>query len=70
MITPIGNVLNSFALNIGNVVIVTPVSSMYSVLTNFLSRKILKEKLSVKESIFISLILISTILLIVCCLIP
>ena len=70
MITPIGNVLNSFALNFGNIIIVTPVSSMYSVLTNILSRKVLKEKLSIKETICISAILLSTILLIVCGLVP
>ena len=64
-ITPIGNVLNSFALNFGQMVIVTPISSMYSVLTNFLSRKVLKEKLSIKESICISIILLATIALII-----
>lgn len=63
-ITPIGNVLNSFALSFGNIIIVTPISSMYSVLTNFLSRKVLKEKLSFIESICISSILICTLLLI------
>lgn len=64
-ITPLGNVLNSFSLNFGNMIIVTPVSSMYSVLTNFLSRKVLKEKISIKESICISSILLCTILLII-----
>lgn len=70
VITPIGNVLHSFALSFGNIIIVTPVSSMYSVVTNFLSRKILKEKISFKESICISLILLSTILLIICGIVP
>lgn len=64
-ITPIGNVLNSFSLNFGNMVVVTPISSMYSILTNFLSRKVLKEKISILESICISVILLSTILLII-----
>lgn len=63
-ITPLGNISNSFALNFGNMVIVTPISSMYSVLTNFLSRKVLKEKVTFKESICISLILLGTIALI------
>ena len=63
-ITPLGNVCNSFALSFGNMVIVTPISSMYSVLTNFLSRKVLKEKVSLKESICISFILLGTIALI------
>ena len=63
-ITPLGNICNSFALNFGNMVIVTPISSMYSVLTNFLSRKVLKEKVSLKESICISFILLGTIALI------
>lgn len=64
-ITPIGNVLNSFALSFGNMIIITPISSMYSVLSNHLSRKVLKEKVSVKESICIGLILLCTIALIV-----
>ncbi len=69
-ITPIGNVLNSFALSLGNMIIVTPISSIYSVLSSLLSVKILKEKISIKESICISTILIGTILLIVCGLVP
>lgn len=64
-ITPIGNILNSFALQFGKMVIVTPISSMYSVLTAFLSRKVLKEKVSLRENICISTILLSTILLII-----
>jgi len=63
-ITPIGNICNSFALSFGNMVVVTPISSMYSVLTNFLSRKVLKEKVTFKESICISFILLGTIALI------
>lgn len=66
VITPLGNVLYSFALNFGNMIVVAPVSSMYTVLTNFLSRKVLKEKLSLRESICISLILLCTLLLIIC----
>lgn len=64
-ITPIGNVLNSFALSFGNIIIVTPISSMYSVLTNLFGRKILKEKINFKESVCIGIILASTILLII-----
>ena len=64
-ITPIGNVLNSFSLSFGNMTIVTPISSMYSILTNFLSRKVLKEKVTIQESICISIILLSTIFLII-----
>lgn len=64
-ITPLGNVFYSFALNFGDMMIVTPISSMYSVITSFTSRKMLKEKINIKESIFISLILVSTILLII-----
>lgn len=64
-ITPVGNVLNSFALNFSNIIIVTPISSLYSVITNILSRKLLKEKLSFVESLCISLILVCTIILII-----
>ena len=63
-ITPLGNICNSFALSFGNMVVVTPISSMYSVLTNFLSRRVLKEKVTLKESICISFILLGTIALI------
>lgn len=63
-VTPIGNVLNSFALNFGSMIVVTPISSMYSVLTSYLSRKVLKEKVSIKESISIFIILICTLFLI------
>ena len=69
-ITPIGNVLNSYALHFGNMIIVTPISSMYSVLTTYVSRKVFKEKISIKESICISTILLGTILLIICGLVP
>ena len=64
IITPIGNVFNSFALSFTNMAIVSPISSMYSVLTAYISKKVLKEKLSLKESICIFLILNCTILLI------
>ena len=64
-ITPIGNVLNSFALNFGSMIIVTPVSSMYSVLTHLISVKVLKEKISKVEKMCITLILMCTITLIV-----
>ncbi len=65
-ITPIGNVINSFALQFGNMIVVTPISSMYSIITNFLSRFVLKEKISIKERICIAIILLCTIALIVC----
>lgn len=64
-ITPLGNICNSFALQFGNIIMVTPISSLYSVLTNFISRKILKEKLSYIESICITLIISCTLLLII-----
>lgn len=65
VITPIGNVLYSFALNFGNMVIVTPVSSMYSVLTHLISVKVLKEKISIVERVCVGIILVCTITLIV-----
>ncbi len=64
-ITPIGNVLNSFALTFGNMIIVTPISSMYSVITNIISRRVFKEKIPIREGICIGLILICTITLII-----
>ncbi len=63
-LTPIGNILYSCALSVGSLTIVAPISSLYSVITNLISRIVLKEKISIKERIFIALILISTFLLI------
>ncbi len=64
-LTPIGNVLYSFALNFGLMSIVASISSLYSVLTNIVSRIFLKEKISIKERICIGTIIISTITLII-----
>ena len=63
-IVPLGNVVYSFALNIGTISIISPISSMYSVITNYISRKILKEKTTLIENLCISIILFSTIALI------
>ena len=64
-ITPIGNVLYSYALTIGTISIVAPISSLYSVITNITSRIVLKEKLTITEKICVFSIIISTLLLIV-----
>ena len=64
-LTPIGNILYSYALTFGSMSIVTPISSLYSVITNFISRFVLKEKTTIIERILIAIILLSTILLIV-----
>ena len=63
MITPIGNVINSVALTYGSIMVVTPISSIYSVITSIVSRNVLKEKVTLKEGICISLILVSTLTL-------
>ena len=63
-ITPIGNVIDSVALSAENVSIVTPISSLYAVITHFISRFYLKEKVTLKEKICVGAILISTIILI------
>ncbi len=62
--TPIGNILYSFALSVGSISIIAPISSLYSVFTNIISRIHLKEKISWVEKICIYCILICTILLI------
>ena len=64
-LTPIGNVIDSFALNIGNMTIITPISSLYATFTSLISRYYLKEKLTVKERLGIFLIISSTLLLII-----
>ena len=64
-LTPIGNVLYSFALQAASISIVAPLSSLYSVITNIISRIILKEKITIEERICIGLILICTLLLII-----
>ena len=45
ILTPIGNVFYSFALSFGNVIVVTPISSIYSMLTSIISARVLKEKI-------------------------
>lgn len=64
-ITPIGNVLYSFALRYGNMLLVTPISSLYAVSTNIMSELHLKEKSTIKEKICIYSIILSTIILII-----
>ena len=64
-ITPVGNVLYSFALNYGNIMLIAPSRSVYSVITSISSRVVLKEKITLKEGICISLIIISTISLLI-----
>lgn len=63
-IVPLGNVVYSFALNLGSISVISPISSMYSVITNYISRKILKEHTSFIENLCISIILFATIALI------
>lgn len=63
-ITPIGNIVYSFALSMGSLSIVAPISSLYTVFTNIISRIYLKEKISWIEKICIYTIVISTIVLI------
>jgi len=62
---PIGNILYSFALSFCAMTIVAPISSLYSVITNILSRIVLKERIRIRERICIATIIICTILLIV-----
>jgi len=64
-LTPIGNVLDSVALSIGNITIVTPISSLYAVITTFISRFYLKEKVTLVEKICIGAIILSTLTLII-----
>ena len=63
-LTPLGNVLYSFALSFGSITIVAPLSSLYSVITNLISRIVLKEKISREERACIVVIIVFTILLI------
>ena len=58
--TPVGNILYSFALKFGDITIITPISSMYSVVTHFIGRFHLKEKISLVEKICIYVIIIAT----------
>lgn len=63
-ITSIGNVLYSFSLTLGNISIIAPISSMYSVFSNYMSRKVLNEKPSTKDNLCIFAIIICTLILI------
>ncbi len=64
-LTPIGNVIDSLALSMGSMTIVTPISALYAVITNFLSRYYLKEKITNLEKVCIAIIIVSTLLLII-----
>ncbi len=64
-LTPIGNILYSFALSVGTISIVAPISSLYSVITNIISRVVLKEKIKIEERICIFSIIVSTIILLI-----
>ena len=64
-LTPIGNVAYSYALTLNNISIIAPISSLYTVITHYISRKYLKEKINKKEKIGIYVILICTIILII-----
>lgn len=63
--TNLGNLLSSVALYFGNLAIVTPIMSLYTVLTNYLSRTILKERVSLRQSICICIIILSTLFIVV-----
>lgn len=63
-LTPIGNILYSLSLNLGNMSVVAPISSLYSVFTVLISRFVLKEKTTVLEKICIGVIAIGTFALI------
>ena len=63
-LAPIGNIVYSFALQFGAMSIVATISSLYSVLTNIVSRVFLKEKINIKERVCIATIIVSTFLLV------
>ena len=60
-----GNLLSSVALYGSSMSVVTPIMAMYTVLTNYLSRSILKEKLSFCQSICIAVIILCTLLILI-----
>lgn len=64
-LTPIGNIFYSFALSCGSLIIVAPISSLYTVITTYLSKHILKEKIRKREKVCILYILFATILLVI-----
>ena len=64
-LTPVGNVLDSFALRYGSMILVVPISSLYSVITMYLSKHVLKERIRKRERFSIFYILFATLLLIV-----
>ena len=59
----VGYFVHSYLLSTSYVSIITPITGLYSVVTHILAIKILKEKLSLKQSICVFLIIISTIVL-------
>lgn len=63
--TDFGNLFSSVALYGSSMAIVTPIMAMYTVLTNYLSRSILKEKISFWQSICITVIILCTLLILI-----
>ncbi len=60
-----GYFLHSYLLTTAYISIVSPLTGLYSVVTHILAVKILKEKLTLKQNICVSLIIISTIVLLI-----
>lgn len=63
--TDFGNLLSSVALHGSSMSLVTPIMAMYTILTNFLSRSILKEKISFWQSLCITIIILCTLLILI-----
>jgi len=60
-----GYILYSYLISVSYISLIAPITGLYSVITYFLATRVLKEKLSLFQKIFIYLILISTIVLLV-----
>ncbi len=63
--TQLGNLLYSYLLSVAYVSLVVPITGLYTVVTQILAKKVLKEKLSVTQRIFVSLIIASTLILLI-----
>lgn len=63
--TNIGNVIYSFLISSSYISLVVPITGLYSVVTQILAQTMLKEKLSIKQKVFVYLIIAATILLLI-----
>ena len=65
VITNVANILYSYLISTAYVSLVVPLTGLYSVVTQVLAKIMLKEKLTISQRTFVSLIIVATLLLLI-----